>query len=223
MKIIKVLLVDDHQIILDGIHKMLSGESNISICGTCLTCKEAFEAAIKHKPDIIITDIMLPDMSGLELIKKIKAYQLTSKILILSMFASGEYIQDAVNAGANGFLMKQNATNEELMTAINHLISNKNYFNTEVANTIVSGLKSEIDFQGKFLNGKEPDKKILSKRELQVLKLFAEGNSNKEISEKLYISLRTVETHKSNMILKLNLKSYVDLVKYAIKNKLCDL
>jgi len=221
MKIIKVLLVDDHQIILDGIHNMLSSESNISICGTCLSGRDGFEAAVKHKPDIIITDIMMPDMSGIDLIKKLKEYNLPSKILILSMFASADYIQNAVNAGANGFLMKQNATRNELMTAINQLMANKNYFNTEVANTIVSSLKPEIDDKGIFV--KTHDEKLLSKRELQVLKLFAEGYSNKEISDKLFISLRTVETHKSNMISKLNLKSYVDLIKYAIKNKLCDL
>lgn len=221
MKIIKVLLIDDHQIILDGIRTMLSSEPDISICGTCLTGKEAFEHIIKHKPDIIITDISMREMSGIELIKKIKSYHLPIKILILSMFASVDYIQNAVNAGANGYLMKQNATRDELMTAIGQLMANKNYFNSEVANTIVTGIKPEFDEQGRFINTHE--KNLLSKRELQVLKLFAEGNSNKEISDKLFISVRTVETHKSNMISKLNMKSSVDLIKYAIKNKLCDL
>lgn len=220
MKIIKILLVDDHQIILDGIHNMLSKERNISICGTCLSGKNAFEQAMKHKPDIIITDIMMPEMSGIDLIKKIRSYNLPSKILVLSMFASLEYIQSAVSAGANGFLMKQNATRDELMTAINYLIADKNYFNTEVANTIVHAKKSEIDTNGMFIDKHDED--LLSKRELQILKLFAEGNTNHEIASKLFISLRTVETHKSNMITKLSLKTYVDLVKYAIRHKLVE-
>ncbi len=221
MKNIKVLLVDDHQIILDGIRTMLSAEPNVTICGCCLSCKDAFESAIKHKPDVIVTDIMMPDMSGVDFIKKIKSYKLAAKILILSMFGSVDYIQKGVAAGANGFLMKQNASRDELMTAINCLIANKNYFNTEVANTIVSGLRPEMDDQGSFISTHA--EALLSKREMEVLKLFAEGHSNKEISEKLFISLRTVETHKTKIISKLNMKSYVDLIKYAIRNKLCDL
>ncbi|HNZ43058.1 MAG TPA: response regulator transcription factor [Bacteroidales bacterium] len=221
MKNIKVLLVDDHQIILDGIQTMLSSEPDISICGACITCKDAFEYILKHRPDVIITDINMPEMSGIELIKKIKSYNITAKILVLSMFASADYIQNAVNAGANGFLMKQNATRDELMTAIGQLMANKNYFNSEVANTIVTGIKPAFDDHDQFV--KTHEKNLLSKRELQVLKLFAEGHTNKEISEKLFISLRTVETHKTKIISKLNMKSYVDLIKYAIRNKLCDL
>ncbi len=221
MDIIKVLLVDDHQIILDGVKTMILNEPNISICGAYISGKEALENAIKHKPDVIITDIMMPDMSGLEFIKNVKSHNLHSKILILSMFLSIDYIQNAAEVGVNGFLMKQNATRDELMTAINLLMDGKNYFNTEVANTIVSGIKSE---SGDKISGNEKhDLSILSKREIEVLKLFANGYSNKEISDKLFISLRTVETHKTNMISKLNLKSYVDLIKIAIKYNLSEL
>jgi DNA-binding NarL/FixJ family response regulator len=218
MDIIKILLVDDHQIILDGVKTMILNEPNISICGAYVSGKLALENAIKHKPDVIITDIMMPDMSGLEFVKNVKSYNLQSKILILSMFLSVDYIQNAAQAGVNGFLMKQNATRDELMTAINLLMEGKNYFNTEVANTIVSGIKSESG--DKNTGPEKQDLSILSKREIEVLKLFANGFSNKEISDKLFISLRTVETHKSNMITKLNLKSYVDLIKIAIRNNL---
>lgn len=218
MDIIKVLLVDDHQIILDGVKTMILNEPNISICGAFVSGKLALESAIKHKPDVIITDIMMPDMSGLEFIKQVKSYNLQSKILVLSMFLSVDYIQNAAQAGVNGFLMKQNATRDELMTAINLLMEGKNYFNTEVANTIVSGIKS--DPGDKSSGAEKTDLTILSKREVEVLKLFANGSSNKEISDKLFISLRTVETHKSNMIIKLNVKSYVDLIKIAIRNNL---
>jgi len=117
--------------------------------------------------------------------------------------------------------MKQNATRDELMTAISLLMEGKNYFNTEVANTIVKGIKS--DLANKVSANENHDLSLLSKREIEVLKLFANGYSNKEISDNLYISLRTVETHKSNMIIKLNLKSYVDLIKIAIRNNLSEI
>lgn len=221
MDIIKVLLVDDHQIILDGVKNMLQNEPNISICGAYISGKEALDVAMLTKPDIIITDIMMPDMSGLEFVKLVKSHNLHSKILILSMFLSVDYIQNAVQAGANGFLMKQNATRDELMTAITSLIQGKNYFNTEVANAIVSGLVP--DNLEKIQGAESHDLGSLSKRELEVLELFANGFSNSEISEKLFISVRTVETHKSNMIIKLGLKSYVDLIKIAIKNKLSEI
>jgi two-component system response regulator NreC len=164
---------------------------------------------------------MMPEMSGLEFIKSIKSNNLSSKILILSMFLSAEYIHNAVQSGVNGFLMKQNATRDELMTAISLLMEGKNYFNTEVANTIVKGIKS--DLANKVSANENHDLSLLSKREIEVLKLFANGYSNKEISDNLYISLRTVETHKSNMIIKLNLKSYVDLIKIAIRNNLSEI
>jgi DNA-binding NarL/FixJ family response regulator len=221
MDIIKVLLVDDHQIILDGVKTMILNEPNVSICGAYVSGKEALENAVKHKPDIIITDIMMPDMNGLEFVKSIKENKIEAKILILSMFLSVDYIQNAVQAGANGFLMKQNATRDELMTAINMLMEGKNYFSAEVANTIVSGIKAEGN--EKHSGFERHDLSILSKRELEVLKLFANGHTNKEISDKLFISMRTVETHKSNMIAKLNLKSYVDLIKIAIRNNLSDI
>jgi DNA-binding NarL/FixJ family response regulator len=163
---------------------------------------------------------MMPDMNGIDFVKKLRANNIHTKVLILSMFASADYIQTAVQAGVNGFLMKQNATRNELMTALYNLSENKNYFNSDVASAIITGLKSDINEQGSFIEKKVDD--ILSKRELQVLKFFAEGYSNKEISEKLFISQRTVETHKTNMITKLNLRSYVDLVKYAIKNNISD-
>lgn len=220
MKSIKVLLVDDHQIILDGIRNMLAEEKDIIIIGACLSAKEAFEIVLENTPDIIITDIMMPDMNGIDFVKKLRANNIHTKVLILSMFASADYIQTAVQAGVNGFLMKQNATRNELMTALYNLSENKNYFNSDVASAIITGLKSDINEQGSFIEKKVDD--ILSKRELQVLKFFAEGYSNKEISEKLFISQRTVETHKTNMITKLNLRSYVDLVKYAIKNNISD-
>jgi DNA-binding NarL/FixJ family response regulator len=219
MKTVKILLLDDHQLILDGLRTMLSNEKHIIICGTYLSGIDALKNAIIHQPDIIITDIMMPDMSGYDFIKNLKAYNINTKILILSMCISSNNIHAAMNAGADGFIMKQNATRDELMKAIGLLIENKSYFNQEVTNVINYKTKPENGHHEVGFDNL--DISVLSKSELQVLELFADGFSNKEISIKLLMNVKTIERHKSNILTKLNLKSNVDLIKFAIKNNIC--
>jgi two-component system, NarL family, nitrate/nitrite response regulator NarL len=219
MKTIKILLLDDHQIILDGLRTMLANEKNILICGACISGIDALKNALINKPDIIITDWMMPDMSGFDFINNLKSYKIPSKILVLSMAASSNVIQDAIQAGANGFIMKQNATREEIMKAITQLTENKDYYTTEVLYTLNSktkphGVHHEVSFDNLDIS-------VLSKSELQTLQLFADGFTNKEISEKLSVDTRTIEKHKSNIKVKLNLKSNVDMIKFAIKNNIC--
>jgi DNA-binding NarL/FixJ family response regulator len=219
MKTVKILLLDDHQLILDGLRTMLSNEKYITICGTYLSGIDALKNAIIQQPDIIITDIMMPDMSGYDFIKNLKSYNINTKILILSMCVSSNNIQAAVDAGADGFIMKQNATRDELMKAIDTLIENKKYFTQEFTNAINYKSKPEIGHHEVGFDNL--DISVLSKSELQVLELFADGFSNKEISIKLLMNVKTIERHKSNILTKLNLKSNVDLIKFAIKNNIC--
>jgi DNA-binding NarL/FixJ family response regulator len=219
MKTIKILLLDDHQIILDGLKTMLSNEKNISICGACISGVDALKNALINKPDIIITDWMMPDMSGLDFINHVKSYDIKTRILILSMCVSSNIIHDAIQAGANGFIMKQNATRDEIMNAINQLIEDKEYFPTEVLYALSTKTKTQyLHHEVSFDN---LDISVLSKSEMQVLQLFADGFTNKEISAKLAINIRTIEKHKSNIKVKLNLKSNVDMIKFAIKNNIC--
>jgi DNA-binding NarL/FixJ family response regulator len=219
MKTVKILLLDDHQLILDGLRTMLSNEKHITICGTYLSGIDALKNAIIQQPDIIITDIMMPDMSGYDFIKNLKSYNIKTKILILSMCIAPNNIHAAMTAGADGFIMKQNATRDELMKAIDLLIDNKNYFNPEVTNVINYKTKPENGHHEVGFDNL--DISVLSKSELQVLELFADGFSNKEISIKLLMNVKTIERHKSNIMSKLNLKSNVDLIKFAIKNNIC--
>jgi two-component system, NarL family, nitrate/nitrite response regulator NarL len=219
MKNIKILLLDDHQIILDGLKTMLSNEKNISICGACISGIDALKNALINKPDIVITDWMMPDMSGLDFINNLKSYNIPSKILVLSMAVSSNVIHEAIQAGANGFIMKQNATREEIMKAITQLTENKDYFTSEVLYALNSKTKPQnIHQEVSFDN---LDISVLSKSEMQVLQLFADGFTNKEISTKLGINIRTIEKHKSNIKVKLNLKSNVEMIKFAIKNNIC--
>jgi DNA-binding NarL/FixJ family response regulator len=219
MKTVKILLLDDHQIILDGLKTMLSNEKQLSICGAHLSGIEALKGALIYDPEVIITDLMMPDMSGTDFIKNLKSYNIKSKILILSMCMMPHVIHDAIASGANGFIMKQNATRDEIVKAIELLMEDKSYFSEEILTIINDKSKSENGHQEVSFDN--IDISILSKNELQILQLFADGFSNKEISAKLLMTLKQVEKYKSNMMRKLNLKSNVDLIKFAIKNNIC--
>jgi two-component system, NarL family, nitrate/nitrite response regulator NarL len=219
MKNIKILILDDHQIILDGLRTMLSNDKHIIICGTYLSGIDAIKNALIHQPNVIITDLMMPDMSGLDFIKNLKSYNIKAKILILSMCMSSNIIQDAIQAGANGFILKQNATHDEILKAITHVTEGMDYFTSELLTTISSKPKQKNGSQE--VSYDNLDISVLSKNEVQVLQLFADGFSNKEISQKLSMTIKTIEKHKSNMMAKLNLKSNIDLIKFAIKNNVC--
>jgi DNA-binding NarL/FixJ family response regulator len=158
-------------------------------------------------------------MGGLDFIKNVKSYNIKAKILILSMHMSSNIIHDAILAGANGFIMKQNATRDEIMTAITHLSTGENYFTDEIINTLNKKTKAHIS--NPVMKFEEPDISGLTRSELQVLQLFADGHSNKEIAQKLNLNLRTIENHKSHIKSKLNLKSNIEMIKFAIKNNIC--
>ena len=217
MKNIKLLILDDHQIILDGLRTMLANDEHIIICGTYLSGIDAIKNALIHQPNVIITDLMMPDMSGLDFIKNLKSYNIKAKILILSMCMSSNIIQDAIKAGANGFILKQNATHDEIIIAITHVTEGMDYFTSELLTAISNKPKNghpEVSYDNLDIS-------VLSKNEVQVLQLFADGLSNREISQELAMTIKVIENHKSNMMIKLNLKSNIDLIKFAIKNNVC--
>lgn len=212
---IKIILVDDHQMFRDGVKSVLNDEKNIDIIGEVGTGGDLYELLKLQKPDLIITDISLPGISGVEIAKYISENYPEIKILILSMHSNEEFIIRALSVGANGYLPKDTSMNE-LLDAINTIYMGENYFNKDISNTILKSIINKSkDEKG---NGK-----CLTKREKEVIALVVEGLSNKEIAEKLFISVRTVDSHKNNIMQKLNLKSSVELVKYAIKNKLARL
>jgi len=214
---IKVILIDDHQMFRDGVKAVLSDEENIEIIGEVGTGQALFELLKSTTPDLIITDISLPDISGIDIASHISENYNHIKILILSMHTSEEFITKALKAGANGYLPKDTSMNE-LLEAIHIIHRGENYFNKNISDTILRSIiknsKSDID---------NSNNKSLTKREKEIISLVVDGLTNKEIADKLFISIRTVDSHKNNIMQKLNLKSSVDLVKYAIKNKLAEL
>jgi DNA-binding NarL/FixJ family response regulator len=219
MNTVKIIVVDDHQIILDGIKTMLSNDDHIEICGAYLTGIEALKNVLMQQPDVIIIDMMMPDLNGLDFIKKLKSYNIKSKILVLTMCMSYNIIYNAMEAGANGFMMKQNTSRVELMKAIDLLIKGEECYTTDnktliQCNTKTQNILEDVSFDNLDIS-------VLSKNEMQILQLFADGFANREISQKLKMKVELIEKHKSNIMIKLNLKSNIDLIKFAIKNNVC--
>lgn len=218
MPSIKIILTEDHQILRDGV-KALIASGNIEIIGEASSGKELWRLLENHKPDIILMDISLPDTSGIELTRMLTDRFPQIKVLILSMYSDESFINQSIKAGAKGYLHK-NTTREEMLIAIDTIYSGNDFYSDNISKII---LKSYIE---KAKNGVEENinpYEILSKREIEILKMFAEGHINKEIAERLFISIRTVESHKNHIMQKLNLKTQVELVKYAIRHNLINI
>jgi DNA-binding NarL/FixJ family response regulator len=219
MEKIKIILVDDHQIVRDGIKALLNDAEDIDIISEAACYNELREKLKLQDPDIIVMDISLPEMSGLEITKLLSETYPHLKVLILSMYTGEDFIFNAIKAGAKGYLPK-NTTRKEIIDAIHAIYNNNEYYSESISNVI---LKSYVQ------KAKSTDilpiraEDILSTREIEILKYFAGGMSNQDIADKLFISIRTVESHKNHIMQKLELKSTVELIKYAIKNKIVDI
>jgi len=218
MPSIKVILTEDHQILREGI-KALLASAEIKIVGEASTAAELWALLEKNTPDIIIMDISLPDGSGIELTKQILAKFPKIRVLILSMFTDESFINQAIKAGAKGYMHK-NTTREELLLAISTVYAGHDFYSENVSKII---LKSYINKAKMKTEEVTNPLEILTRREVEILKMFAEGFINKEIADKLFISIRTVESHKNHIMQKLNLKTQVELVKYAIRHNIINI
>ena len=216
---IKIIIVDDHQLVRDGIKSLLGGINDIEIIGEASDSKELFEKLISVRPDMLIMDISLPGISGIEITKMICEHYPGIKVMILSMYNSEDFIFNSLKAGAKGYLPK-NTTRNELLEAIYAIHSGEEFFGEATSKIMVkSYVKRATDDEKPAEKGNE----MLTAREIEILKLYVEGFINKEISDKLDISIRTVETHKNHIMRKLELRSTVEMVKFAIKNKIAEI
>lgn len=216
---IKIVLVDDHQIVRDGIKALLSDCNKIEIIGELQNAYELFKLLKTKTPDIILLDISLPKMSGIEISKILSSDFSSIKKIILSMYTSEDFIFNALKTGINGYLPK-NTTREELLFAIDEVYNGNEYFSKSISDTILKSYVKSAKYGNKVSDDKLSN---LTKREQEILLLIVEGISNPAIAEKLSISTRTVETHKTSIMKKLNLSSVVDLVKFAIKNGIIEI
>ena len=215
---IKIILTDDHQIVRDGIKAMLSDVEGIQIIAQAGSGKELFDLLKTKNADVIILDIELPDMSGIDICRQVTQEYPDTRILILSMYTGEEFIFKAISEGAKGYLPK-NTNREELVMAIKSVSENREYFSPVISGIM---LKSYIQ-KAKSRNTNAIDLTDLSKREIEILRMLAEGYQNTEIAEKLFISIRTIESHKSHIMQKLELHTTAELVKFAIRQKLIEI
>jgi len=215
----KVLIVDDHQIVRDGIKRILDDENDIELIGSVGSGKEALEFIKSNQPKIVIADLSMPDMSGIELTERITKLFPEIKVLILSMFNNEEYIVSAIQAGAKGYLPKQDSTTEILLEAIRTIANGEEFYSPSISKIV---LKSYIKNVKNTSVGDAAKKHQLTAREKEILKLYVEGFTNNEIAEKLNLSVFTVKTHKNNIMQKYSFKSTVEMIKFALRNNIVE-
>ncbi len=213
MSAIKVIIADDHKIIRVGLRGLLDRESDIEVAGEAENAEDVLKVLAEHPADVVLMDIDLGETNGIKATQSIKALYPQLHVLGLTMHEEPDYIIRMLEAGASGYLLK-NAGREELLTAIHTVAKGDSYFSQKVSATLLQALtnpKSPAPDQKKTMQSP------LSDREIEVLRLIAQEYSNGEIAEKLFISIRTVDTHRRNLLEKLQVKNTVGLVKYAIE------
>ena len=210
---IRTFLVDDHELVRDGIRALLEEHSGVVVIGEAADGIEALKFLEKQKPDLLIADIRMPRMNGIELVSEVRKKQFPIKTLILSMHDSDEYVVQSIEAGADGYLLK-GSSKEEFMKAIHKIMMGEKYFSGDVSTVLVN------HFSGGVKNSEEntiQSEKLeeapfqLTNRERQVLDLILEGLNNKEIGEKLNISKRTAEVHRFNLMKKMDVNNLIEL------------
>lgn len=206
----RIILADDHSLFRQGIRTILEKNGGIEIIGEAGDGLKLLELLKQMTPDMVILDISMPNLRGIEAAREIKMILPDVKVLILSMHKDREYVYSAISAGAEGYLLKEDA-DTDLFAAIEKIRRDSHY----ISPLLLGEFTTEL-FQN-HLTGHSREVTTLTTREREVLKFIAEGNSNKVIADLLYISVRTVENHRANIMRKLNVKSTADLIKYAIR------
>lgn len=202
---IKVFIVDDHYLVIEGIRSLLQSEKNIEWMGHAMNADSCLSFLNRQQPDVILMDINLPGTNGIELCKEVKSKYPSVFIIGLSTFNQQSFIQKMIDNGASGYVLK-NVTQEELVMALETVIKGKIYLSDEAAITLRNKANDQIP--------------ILTRRELEVLELIANGMTNNEIAEKLFISVTTVDTHRKNLLAKLEAKNVASMIKIATKLQL---
>jgi DNA-binding NarL/FixJ family response regulator len=214
-----ILIVDDHPMFRDGIKAIVSGSSNYHVAGEAGSCADGLEIARTLQPGIVIVDISLPDGSGIDLARSLLVHVPEAKILMLSMHSKADFIVSAFQAGALAFLAKD-SSRDQLLHALDVVTSGKQYLDGAISPRVLNELLLR---SGSELRMADASYATLSRREQQVLRLLAEGMTPAAIAERLFISRKTVENHRTNLLNKLDIKSPVELVRYAARMGLIDL
>lgn len=221
---ISIVLVDDHAIVRDGLKYLLEEDKNLTIVGEASNGLEAIDLVREKQPDLLIIDVRMPKMNGIEAVKILNSKPIKTKSIVLSMHDSEEYILNSIEANAMGYLLKD-ASKSEILKAIHTVYNGEKYFSGDISNIIVNSLlKKSISSEPNQSSIQEIETTKntfnITKKELEILHLILEGKSNKDISEILHKSKRTIETHRFNLMKKLNVKNLIELSTKAKEHQL---
>ncbi len=214
---INILLADDHTMFVDGIDSILKHESDMKVVGKVYKGTDVVEFIKANTVDLVLLDVNLPEMTGIEVCKALKEFENKTKILAISMFNEESFVTEILNNGAQGYILK-NTGREELLRAIRTVVGGKSYFSDDVTQTIMKGLMK----QRRASKQREGFFPKISRREKEVLRLIIQEHTTQEIANKLFISLKTVESHRSSLLNKVNARNTAGLVRIAMENNLLD-
>jgi DNA-binding NarL/FixJ family response regulator len=213
---LRILIADDHEIVRRGLKSVLSSRRGWTVCAEAPTGREAVALAADHRPDIVVMDIAMPGLNGLEATRRIRKALPKTQVIILSLHYSDQLVREVIDSGARSYLLKTDASND-LINAVEALANNRSFFTSGAAQILIDGFcKPASATQAPLM------RKSLSAREREIVQLLAEGNSSKEVAVALGISVKTAETHRANIMRKLEMHSVSELVRYAVKNKMIE-
>lgn len=204
-----VFIADDHQMMLDGIASLLRGNEEFTVVGTAANGKLALEALEQQQPDILLADVQMPEMNGIELLQAVRSKWPEQKVVVLTMFNDPVIVETIMQHGANGYILK-NTGREELLEALRSVRDGNTWFSKAVVDTMLHNLNKPAEKPKNYVNSAE-----LTSREQEIVRLIAEGLSSEDIANQLFISRRTVETHRKNILRKTGVSNVVGLVRYA--------
>jgi DNA-binding NarL/FixJ family response regulator len=208
---IAVLLADDHAIVRDGLKTLLEAQADLRVVGEAANGRDAVAAAAQLKPDVVVMDISMPDMNGIEAARRVRSAHEQTRVVMLSMHGNAEHVYRALEAGATGYLLKESA-GSELVAAIRAVHAGRRYLTEKVNELVIAGYLGEKRAASPL--------ESLSRRERDILQHIVDGRNNREAAELLHISIKTVETYRSRMMTKLGIRDVTELVKFAISHGL---
>ena len=213
----KILIADDHAVVREGLRALLQTRKGWHVCAEVQNGREAVAQALRWHPDVVVLDFSMPELNGLEAVRRIRQALPETEVLVLTMHDSEELARQVLAAGARGYMLKSDP-GKELLAAVEAMGRHQPYLTPQIGAMVLQG----------FVNGGRPQPKHqgavkpMTSRELEIVQLLAEGNSGKEIAARLHLSTKTIEAHRGNIMRKLNVHSTVDLLRYAIRNNIVE-
>jgi DNA-binding NarL/FixJ family response regulator len=206
----KILIADDHQLFNDGMKMMLAAEDNLQIVGQVFSGKDVFDAVHRLQPDVLLLDINMPHLNGLEVAEKLRKHNPDLRIIMLTMYSDRKFVEDCSRLGVPGYILKNSGV-DEVLNAIETVLAGKRYYDPKLTKSTTPNQHADDSFQKQFQ---------LTKRELEIIGLVGQSFTNEEIADKLFLSVATVKTHRNNINLKLGINKPADLVKFAVEHGL---